>query len=57
MKVNRPKVTVKRERVYAGPDLNGEPLQPYELLALNAMNKQPAEEVFPYEFAAMETQA
>ena len=54
VKVNRPKVTVQTRRgYYAVPDLNGEPLQPYELLALNAMNKQPAEEVFPYEFAAM----
>jgi hypothetical protein len=54
VKVNRPKVTVQTRRgYYAVPDLNGEPLQPYELLALNAMNKQPAEQVFPYEFAAM----
>jgi VWFA-related protein len=54
VKVNRPKVTVQTRRgYYAVPDLNGEPLQPYELLALNAMNKQPSEQVFPYEFAAM----
>jgi VWFA-related protein len=54
VKVTRPKVTVQTRRgYYAVPDLNGEPLQPYELLALNAMNKQPAAEVFPYKFAAM----
>jgi VWFA-related protein len=54
VKVNRPKVTVQTRRgYYAVPDLNGEPLQPYELLALNAMNAQPATPVFPYEFAAM----
>lgn len=54
VKVNRPKVTVQTRRgYYAVPDLNGEPLQPFELLALNAMNAQPAAPVFPYEFAAM----
>lgn len=54
VKVTRPKVTVQtRKGYYAVPDLNGEPLQPYELLALNALNAQPAGPVFPYEFAAM----
>ena len=56
VKVNRPKVTVQTRRgYYAVPDLNGEPLQPFELLALNAMNAQTAAAppVFPYEFAAM----
>jgi hypothetical protein len=54
VKVSRPKVTVQtRKGYYAVPDLNGEPLQPYELLALNAMNLEPAPALFPYEFAAM----
>jgi len=54
VKVNRPKVTVQTRRgYYAVPDVNGEPLQPYELLALNAMNAQTGEPGFPYEFAAM----
>jgi len=54
VKVSRAKVTVQtRKGYYAVPDLNGEPLQPYELLALNAMNTQPAAPAFPYEFAAM----
>jgi VWFA-related protein len=54
VKVSRSKVTVQtRKGYYAVPDLNGEPLQPYELLALNAMNAQPAAPLFPYEFAAM----
>lgn len=54
VRVTRPKLTVQtRKGYYAVPDLNGEPLQPYELLALNALNAQPAAPVFPYEFAAM----
>jgi len=54
VRVTRPKVTVQtRKGYYAVPDLNGEPLQPYELVALNALNAQPAGPVFPYEFAAM----
>jgi len=54
VKVTRPKVTVQtRKGYYAVPDLNGEPLQPYELLALNALNSQPAGPAFPYDFAAM----
>lgn len=41
VKISRPKVTLQtRKGYYAVPDLNGEPLQPYELLALNAMNAQ-----------------
>ncbi|MGH9495706.1 MAG: VWA domain-containing protein, partial [Candidatus Sulfotelmatobacter sp.] len=54
VKVNRPKISVQTRRgYYAVPDLNGEPLQPFELLALNAMNAEAAAPVFPYEFAAM----
>ena len=54
VKVGRPKVTVQtRKGYYAVPDLNGEPLQPYELLALNAMNAQTDKSPFSYEFAAM----
>jgi VWFA-related protein len=54
VRVNRPKVTVQtRKGYYAVPDLNGEPLRPYELVALNAINMEPAAPVFPYEFAAM----
>lgn len=54
VRVTRPKLTVQtRKGYYAVPDLNGEPLQPYELLALNALNEHPAGPVFPYEFAAM----
>lgn len=54
VRVNRPKVTVQtRKGYYAVPDVNGEPLQPYELVALNALNMQPAPTAFPYQFAAM----
>jgi len=54
VKVNRPKVTVQtRTGYYAVPDVDGEPLQPYELVALNALNVQPAPTAFPYQFAAM----
>ena len=54
VKISRPKVTLQtRKGYYAVPDLNGEPLQPYELLALNAMNAQPAPVEFPYQVSAM----
>jgi hypothetical protein len=42
-----------RKGYYALPDLNGESLQPFELLALNAMNAQPAAPQFPYQVSAM----
>jgi VWFA-related protein len=54
VKISRPKTTLQtRKGYYAVPDLNGEPLQPYELLALNAMNAQPAPVAFPYQVSAM----
>lgn len=54
VKLSRPKVTLQtRKGYYAVPDLNGEPLQPYELLALNAVNAQPAVVGFPYQVSAM----
>ena len=54
VKISRPKVTVQtRKGYYAVPDLNGEPLQPYELLALNAMNRQPPSAEFPYQVSAI----
>jgi VWFA-related protein len=54
VKISRPKVTLQtRKGYYAVPDLNGEPLQPFELLAMNAMNAQPAHLDFPYQVSAM----
>ena len=54
VKISRPKTTLQtRKGYYAVPDLNGEPLQPFELLALNAMNAQPAPVDFPYQVSAM----
>ena len=54
VKISRPKTTLQtRKGYYAVPDLNGEPLQPFELLALNAVNAQPAPVDFPYQISAM----
>jgi VWFA-related protein len=54
VKISRPKTTLQtRKGYYAVPDLNGEPLQPFELLALNAVNAQPAPVDFPYQVSAM----
>ncbi|MGP0016974.1 MAG: VWA domain-containing protein [Candidatus Sulfotelmatobacter sp.] len=54
VRISRPKTTVQTRRgYYAVPDLNGEPLQPFELLALNAMNAEPAPVEFPYQVSAM----
>ena len=54
VRISRPKINIQtRKGYYAVPDLNGEPLQPYELLALNAMSAQPAPAEFPYQVSAM----
>jgi VWFA-related protein len=54
VRISRPKTTVQtRSGYYAVPDLNGEPLQPFELLALNAINADPAPVEFPYQVSAM----
>jgi VWFA-related protein len=54
VKVSRPKVTVQtRKGYFALPELNGEPLQPYELVALNAINARPSPVEFPFKFALM----
>lgn len=54
VRISRPKVALQtRKGYFAVPELNGEPLQPFELLALNAMNATPAPVEFPYQVAAM----
>jgi VWFA-related protein len=54
VKISRPKVTVQtRKGYFALPELNGEPLQPFELAALNAINARPSPAEFPFRFALM----
>jgi VWFA-related protein len=54
VKISRPKVTFQtRKGYYAVPDLNGEPLQPFELLALNAISTPHSDQGFPYQVSAM----
>jgi VWFA-related protein len=49
VKVDRPKVTIEARRGYfALPEINGEPIQPFELAALNAINARPQPRAVPY---------
>ncbi|HEY0757788.1 MAG TPA: VWA domain-containing protein [Acidisarcina sp.] len=55
VKINRPRVSVQtRKGYYALPELNGEPLQPFELVALNAINAYPSPVSFPYSASLIE---
>ena len=55
VKISRPKTTVQtRKGYYALPELNGEPLQPFEAVALNAINARPAPVEFPCQVAAVQ---
>jgi VWFA-related protein len=52
VKITRPKMTVQTRRgYYALPELNGEPLQTYEAVALNAINARPSPMEFPYQIS------
>jgi VWFA-related protein len=52
--VSRPHVTVQtRSGYFALPEINGEPLQPFELTPLHALNAHPAPEEFPYQTALL----
>ena len=52
--VGRPHVTVQtRSGYFAVPDVNGEPLQPFEMTALHAIETRPAPVNFPYEAALL----
>jgi VWFA-related protein len=54
VKVSRPKVAVQtRKGYFALPELNGAPLQPFEVTALNAINARPAPVGFPYQISMM----
>ena len=52
--VDRPHVTVQtRSGYFAVPEVNGEPLQPFEMTALRAIETRPAPVSFPYEAALL----
>lgn len=54
VQITRPHVTVQtRSGYFAVPELNGEPLQPFEMKALHAINAHPAPEEFPYDSALL----
>ncbi len=55
VKIKRPHVSDLhyRKGYFALPDLNGKPLQPFEAVALNAINTHPASALFPYRTAIL----
>jgi VWFA-related protein len=54
VRISRPHVHVQtRKGYFAVPDINGEPLQPFEMAALNAINERPTPVAFPYDAALM----
>ena len=54
VRITRPKTTVQtRKGYFALPELNGSPLQPFEVAALNAINAHPAPVAFPYQISLM----
>jgi len=55
VKVNRPHISPPQYRkgYFALPDINGQPLQPFEAVALAAINAHPAKPPFPYHIAVM----
>lgn len=54
VRISRPHVTVQtRSGYFALPNLNGEPLQPFEMAALRAINTRPAPVEFPSEAALL----
>jgi len=55
VKVDRPKVTVQsRSGYFALPDLNGQPLQPFEMAALKAINTRPLPNNVAYDTALLQ---
>jgi VWFA-related protein len=54
VRISRPKTTVQtRKGYFALPELNGSPLQPFEVAALNAINARPTPMEFPYQISLM----
>jgi VWFA-related protein len=54
VRITRPKTTVQtRKGYFALPELNGSPLQPFEVVALNAINAHPVPAEFPYQVSLM----
>jgi VWFA-related protein len=54
VRITRPHVTVQtRTGYFALPLINGEPLQPFEITALHAINAHPATVEFPYQAAPL----
>ncbi len=54
VRIARPSVTLQtRSGYFALPDINGEPLLPFEMTALHAINARPAPEEFPYQTALL----
>jgi VWFA-related protein len=54
VRITRPHVTVQtRSGYFALPEINGEPLQPFEMTALHAINARPAPVGFPYQTALL----
>lgn len=54
VRIARPHVTVQtRSGYFALPEINGEPLQPFEMTALHAINSKPTPVEFPYHTALL----
>jgi VWFA-related protein len=54
VRITRPHVTVQtRTGYFAVPDINGEPVQPFEMTALHAINARPVPVTFPYQTALL----
>lgn len=54
VRISRPHVKVQtRSGYFAVRDINGEPLQPYEMAALQAINARPAPVEFPFQTSLM----
>lgn len=55
VKVTRPHISAPQYRkgYFALPDVNGQPLQPFEAVAMSAINERPTSSPFPYQVAVM----